>query len=118
MREPYSPSVCWISRKLRALDTMTFTETTSRTDEQVKNYINSNYFPAANSSEMAQLMTLYPSDVTLGSPFDTGTSNVLTPQFKRLAALQGDLAFQGPRRFFLAQVSGKQNTWSFRGLHP
>ncbi|KAF8964271.1 Alpha/Beta hydrolase protein [Flammula alnicola] len=41
-----------------------------------------------------QLATLYPSDITQGSPFDTGILNALTPQFKRIAAFQGDGFFQ------------------------
>lgn len=57
---------------------------------------------------------LYTSDITKGSPFDTGYMNALTPQFKRMAAIQGDLVFQAPRRFFLQHRAGKQPTWSFR----
>ncbi|KAJ3555359.1 hypothetical protein NM688_g2623 [Phlebia brevispora] len=83
------------------------------TDDEVRDYITSNYVPAATSSDLDQLMTLYPQDPTQGSPYDTGLLNALTPQFKRLASMQGDLVFQGPRRFFLQQRSGKQNTWSF-----
>ena len=76
----------------------------------------SNYMPAAASSDIDKLMTLYPQDVSQGSPFGTGGLNALTPQFKRLAALQGDLVFQGPRRFFLQQVSARQPAWSFRRI--
>ena len=66
---------------------------------------------------MDKLLTLYPQDVTQGSPYDTGTKNAFTPEFKRIASILGDLAFQAPRRFFLNHVSGKQNTWSFCTLH-
>jgi len=59
-------------------------------------------------------MVYYPQNITQGSPFDTGDSNALTPQFKRIAAFQGDAAFQAPRRFFLQQRSGSQNAWAFR----
>lgn len=38
----------------------------------------------------------------------------LTPQFKRLAAILGDVAFQSLRRYFLNERSGKQNAWAFR----
>ena len=62
---------------------------------------------------MGELLTLYPQDVTQGSPYDTGTENALTPEFKRLASILGDFAFQAPRRFFLNAVSDKQNTWSY-----
>ena len=117
MREPCSLWACWTSRRCCVFVTRSMPHTECSTDKQARDYFSSNYLPAATSSEMAQLMTLYPSDVTQGSPYDTGTSNALTPQFKRLASMQGDLVFQGPRRFFLQQVSGRQNTWSFRELY-
>ena len=66
---------------------------------------------------MDELLTLYPQNVTLGSPYDTGTQNALTPQFKRIASIIGDFVFQAPRRFFLQNVSDKQNVWSFCTLH-
>jgi len=52
-------------------------------------------------------------DVTQGSPYGTGTLNALTPQFKRIASILGDITFQGPRRFFLQSTAYKQNAWSF-----
>ncbi|KAF4622620.1 hypothetical protein D9613_009025 [Agrocybe pediades] len=52
-------------------------------------------------------------DLTQGSPYDTGVTNALTPQFKRLASLQGDLTFQAPRRFLLQNRSGKQTVFAF-----
>ncbi|KAF9552481.1 alpha/beta-hydrolase [Agrocybe pediades] len=64
-------------------------------------------------AEISQLATLYPSDLTQGSPYDTGVTNTLTPQFKRLASLQGDLTFQAPRRFLLQNRSGKQTVFAF-----
>ena len=66
---------------------------------------------------MDKLVTLYPQNVTRGSPYDTGTQNALTPEFKRIASILGDIVFQAPRRFFLNAVSEKQNTWSFCMLH-
>ena len=52
-------------------------------------------------------------DVTQGAPYGTGTLNALTPQFKRIASIQGDITFQGPRRFFLEHLAHEQNAWSF-----
>ena len=66
---------------------------------------------------MDELLTLYPQNVTQGSPYDTGTQNAITPQFKRLASFLGDYELQGPRRFFVQNVSDKQNVWSFCTLH-
>ena len=36
------------------------------------------------------------------------------PEYKRLGAIQGDIVFQGPRRFFLEAASKTQKTWSYR----
>ncbi|OJT12974.1 Lipase 4 [Trametes pubescens] len=83
------------------------------TDTDLRNYIHSNYLPQASSSDLDQLLKLYPQDITQGSPFNTGILNALTPQFKRLAAMQGDLVFQAPRRLLLQSRSGKQPMWSF-----
>jgi hypothetical protein len=88
-----------------------------RTNAQLRTYLNNNYLIKATLAEVDKLLTLYPDNVAAGSPFDTGLLNVITPQFKRLAAIQGDLVFQAPRRYLLDKVSSKQNTWSFRELH-
>jgi hypothetical protein len=56
---------------------------------------------------MDELLKLYPQNVTLGSPYDTGTQNAFTPEFKRIASILGDLVFQAPRRFFLRPLIGK-----------
>jgi len=83
------------------------------TEPELRDYLAKYYFPTASSSEIETLLEVYPEDVTLGSPFDTGTQNAITPQFKRIAAILGDYVFQARRRFFMQQRSGKQNTWSF-----
>jgi len=76
-------------------------------------YIKETYLPSANATTINAVASAYPDDITQGSPFDTGILNAITPEFKRLAAFQGDLAFQSPKRFFLAHTASKQNTWSF-----
>ncbi|KAI8986130.1 carotenoid ester lipase precursor [Trametes punicea] len=83
------------------------------TKSELRTYIMSNYMPNATDEDLDQLLTLYPADSTQGSPFDTGVLNALTPEYKRIAAMQGDLVFQAPRRFFLQNRSAKQPTWSF-----
>ncbi|KAH9057406.1 hypothetical protein EDB87DRAFT_1686390 [Lactarius vividus] len=57
--------------------------------------------------------TTNPDDQRAGSPFDTGYKNVFSPQFKRIAALQGDFVFHGPRRLLLQNVAGRQKSWGF-----
>ena len=76
----------------------------------------SNYVPDMDPSDprLEWLFDkMYPSDITKGSPFHTGYMNALTPQYKRVAAIQGDLVFQAPRRFFLGQKAD-QGAWAFR----
>ncbi|KAG0695870.1 Alpha/Beta hydrolase protein [Suillus ampliporus] len=81
-------------------------------DSQFEEYIQTYWLPNATSAEIQPLMRYYPADVAQGSPFDTGVLNAITPQYKRIAAFQSDAMLQGPRRFFLQQLSGRQNTWA------
>lgn len=89
-----------------------------RTQSELADYLTSNYLASVPSSLisdfLANILEAYPADITQGSPFNTSDLNALTPEYKRLAAMQGDLVFQAPRRFFLQQRSDKQSTWSFR----
>ena len=89
-----------------------------RTEAEVRSYISSDYISGISSSDLDQLLDLYPSDITQGSPFDTGILNAVTPEFKRLAAIQGDLVFQAPRRLFLQNTVDKQPVWSYSEHQP
>ncbi len=80
----------------------------------LESYIHTNYLPKASSTELRKLFEVYPDNITLGSPFDTGNQNALTPEFKRLAAIQGDWEFLSQRRFFTEHLAGKQNAWVYR----
>ena len=51
-------------------------------------------FPNSNETDIDTLLELYPGDIAAGSPFGTGDANALTPEYKRLAAVFGDIAFQ------------------------
>jgi len=88
-------------------------QTNVTTEAELHTYLKEFMFPNATDAQMDELLKLYPQDVTQGSPYDTGTRNVLTPEFKRIASILGDLEFQAPRRFFLQIVSDQQNAWSF-----
>ncbi|KAJ7738766.1 hypothetical protein B0H16DRAFT_1729738 [Mycena metata] len=63
--------------------------------------------------QIAEIARLYPSDPTHGSPFDIVTSNQLSPEYKHLAAFQGNLMFIGGRRYLLGHASRTQNTWGW-----
>ncbi|KAK7036379.1 carboxylic ester hydrolase, partial [Favolaschia claudopus] len=71
------------------------------------------YFPEASPETMSQLGRLYPDDPTKGSPFDTGNANQLSPEYKRISALSGDLFFTSPRRFLLQHASKRQPVWGW-----
>ncbi|KAF7341110.1 Carboxylic ester hydrolase [Mycena venus] len=83
------------------------------TDAEFLDYVHSNYLPTTTKDQIAELGRLYPEDPTQGSPFDTGTANELTPEYKRLSSFQGDFAFIAPRRFLLEHASLTQDTWSW-----
>ncbi|KAJ7266851.1 sterol esterase [Mycena rebaudengoi] len=70
-------------------------------------YINSNYIPFATRAQIQKLGLLYPDDPTQEA------DNELTPEFKRIAAFQGDHFFIANRRFLLQSASKQQNTWSY-----
>jgi acetylcholinesterase len=63
--------------------------------------------------ELQQLTALYSEDPSQGSPYNTGDSNALSLQFKRIASYQGDVFFQAPRRFLLNKTSQNQPAWSY-----
>jgi hypothetical protein len=58
------------------------------TNAEFTNYMQTIWLPKASAASIATLDSLYPSDVFDGSPFDTGLLNGVTPQFKRIAAIQ------------------------------
>lgn len=60
------------------------------------------------------LVDTYPyNNGSAGSPYDTGTLNEEYPQFKRLAAILGDLEFILSRRFFLETLPSSVPAWSY-----
>jgi len=65
------------------------------------------------NAEADRVMNFYPDDPTQGSPFNTGERNQLSPQFKRMAALIGDMVFIAPRRYFAQSRSDKQPVYVF-----
>ncbi|KAF8194390.1 alpha beta-hydrolase [Mycena galopus ATCC 62051] len=105
---PFVTGDCDDEGTLFSLSTLNIT-----TDEQFITYIKTFWSPNATAAQANTLNTVYPSDQIDGSPFDTGLLNAITPQFKRIAAFQGDAVFQAPRRFFQQSLSGKQNQWAF-----
>ena len=112
MKGQFSLLQCSISRKFPPTTQIRGLSDT-RSDSLLETYIRTITFPNITDAEYETIAQAYPPGVTQGSPFDTGTLNVLTPEFKRLAAFGGDLIFQAPRRLFLNKLSGRQKAWSF-----
>ena len=89
--------------------------TPSRTDDTFAHYLATTWFPGASSADIAPLLALYPSDPAAGSPYGTGHAHAFTPQFKRIAALQGDWFFHAPRRALLKTYAVRPApVWNYR----
>ncbi|RDX42793.1 hypothetical protein OH76DRAFT_1260852 [Lentinus brumalis] len=90
-------------------------------DDEFVSYVSENWFPGSSLADLNTTLQLYPSDPADGSPFDTGDANAFTPEYKRIAAVQGDLAFNAPRRQFLDAFSANRTAYNFlsaRGNFP
>lgn len=82
------------------------------TETQLVDYLAS-YFTETTRDVVQGLVSLYPDNITAGSPFNTGIFNSLYPQFKRLAAILGDASFTLTRRLYLEQISSKVKAYSY-----
>lgn len=79
-------------------------------------YLSTVFFHDATTAQVTALVATYPDDASDGSPFRTGIFNEIYPEFKRLAAMLGDLAFTLVRRAFLAaatSVNPSVPAWSY-----
>ena len=99
---------------LRLYSSRADTVPSARTEDELRRYLSSLFSLPSNSTGIDAILSAYPEDPTLGSPFETGSENAITPQFKRISAILGDLNFQAPRRFFLSERFGNITTFAFR----
>ncbi|KAF2014785.1 alpha/beta-hydrolase [Aaosphaeria arxii CBS 175.79] len=86
------------------------------TTAQVSNYLSSVFFPTTDKSLIDQLVASYQTITEDGSPFRTFLLNNWYPQFKRVAAILGDITFTVTRRVFLdtaAAINPSVPTWSY-----
>lgn len=90
------------------------TQTNITTTRQLINYLTS-YFPGTPNARavVKGLVANYPNDPSAGSPFRTGDANEIYPQYKRLAAILGDLVFTLTRRVYLNTVSKQVKSYSY-----
>ena len=89
------------------------------TTAEIVTYLSTYFFHDATQAQIEALVATYPDDITDGSPFGTLIFNELYPQYKRLAAILGDLVFTLTRRAFL-NVASEVNPvpfWSYLGSY-
>nr|AAX85209.1 sterol esterase [Ophiostoma piceae] len=83
---------------------------------KIVQYFQDLYFYNATKEQLTAFVNTYPTDITAGSPFNTGIFNELYPGFKRLAAILGDMTFTLARRAFLqlcSEVNPDVPSWSY-----
>ena len=83
------------------------------TAAELRQYLQEYIFPTVNDTVLDGVLAAYPDDPTLGSPFDTGLNNTITPEYKRISAILGDYIFHAPRRLLLTERSGNASVYSF-----
>ncbi|KAG5654308.1 hypothetical protein H0H81_004727 [Sphagnurus paluster] len=82
---PFITGDCDDEGTLFSLSTLNVT-----TDAKFRDYLKTYFLRQVPDADIDKLLKLYPSDITAGSPYDTGVLNALTPQFKRMASFFGD----------------------------
>jgi len=86
------------------------------TEAQLATYLQTIFFNDATVEQMAAYVATYPDTVLDGSPYRSGFLNNWYPQYKRLAAMLGDLVFTLTRRAFLNSaiaVAPGVPSWSY-----
>ncbi|KAI1186904.1 alpha/beta-hydrolase [Nemania serpens] len=90
------------------------TQNNLTTQADLLTFLSTLTFQNATFSQVEALVATYPYDNgAAGSPFRTGTANEAYPQFKRLAAILGDVTFTMMRRSFLRFAPKTMKTWSY-----
>jgi len=86
------------------------------TNAELVQYISDFYFHDATTAQIEALVATYTDTTTDGSPFRTGILNNWYPEFKRLAAILGDLTFTLNRRSLLSvtnKIAPDVPSWSY-----
>jgi carboxylesterase type B len=86
------------------------------TTDDIVDYLQNLYFFDASRQQLESLVATYQDIKEDGSPFRTGSLNNWYPQYKRLAAILGDLSFTLTRRVFLnyaKKVRPDVPSWSY-----
>ncbi|KAJ2920605.1 hypothetical protein H1R20_g16490, partial [Candolleomyces eurysporus] len=74
----------------------------------------------ALSAMLDQVLTLYPEDPSVGSPYGTGNELFGLPaSYKRLSSIMGDLVFDAPRRMLSeAAAEARVKSYGYLFTHP
>lgn len=81
------------------------------TDAEVKDFFKTLFWPNVTEAQLDRLLELYPR--TAGSPYGGGLlDSVPGPQYKRIAAIQGDFVFESCRRQLYANFPGP--IWNYQ----
>jgi carboxylesterase type B len=86
------------------------------TRAEVSEYFSSIFFTEATTAQIDTLVGSYQNTIEDGSPFRTGLLNNISPQFKRISAIVGDITFTLTRRVFLEVASAVNPgvpSWSY-----
>ncbi|KAJ5689838.1 secreted lipase [Penicillium macrosclerotiorum] len=86
------------------------------TTAQIVTYLQELFFFDASKEQLKELVATYPDTTTDGSPFRTSIFNNWYSQYKRIAAILGDLTFTITRRAFLSlatQAKPDVPSWSY-----
>lgn len=86
------------------------------TTEDITNYLQTYFFNQATKQQISSYVATYQNTIEDGSPFRTGIFNNIYPQFKRMAAILGDMTFTLTRRVFLEAATAMNPTvpsWSY-----
>ncbi|KAJ5131644.1 secreted lipase [Penicillium atrosanguineum] len=91
-------------------------QTNITTTEEIVDYLQDVFFFDATRAQLEELVSKYPDTSVHGSPFRTGGFNNWYPQYKRIAAILGDVAFTISRRVFLTHAKNAKPDipfWSY-----
>ncbi|KAJ4423169.1 hypothetical protein N0V82_002163 [Gnomoniopsis sp. IMI 355080] len=86
------------------------------TDEELRDYLLYDTGFDFPNSTISRIMELYPNDPAQGVPIDTGNETFpeLGAQYKRVAAIVGDVFFHGPRLDDARHYSKSSSTYIYR----
>ncbi|KAF8961997.1 esterase 1 [Flammula alnicola] len=88
-----------------------FTPQDTNSEEDISEFLTTGFTPslvspAAQAATIERILQLYPDEPALGSPFGTGNNTFgLSSEYKRFAAIWGDVLIQSPRRSFTQNMS-------------